>query len=92
MDSWFWEEMFSEWNDPFDCIFHVVVVVVSHHSLLLFWFTVVTSFIHLALLLHLLANKSLTSHYALFFARAFNSRDEEDFFIFLDFYPRMNGR
>ena len=49
MDSWFLEEIFSEWNGPFDCIFHVVVVivvvVVSHHALPLLWFTVVTSFI-----------------------------------------------
>ena len=48
-------------HDKIDCIFVVVVVI--------------TSFIHL-LLLHLLANNSLTSHYARFFARAFNSRDE----------------
>ena len=47
MDSWFLEEIFSEWNGPFDCIFHVVVVivVVSHHALPLLWFTIVTSFI-----------------------------------------------
>ena len=48
------------------------------------------SFIHL-LVLHLLANKSLRA----FFARAFNSRDEEDFFIcfgFLSTYERKMVR